>query len=134
MLQGTAYYKALRFHLLVDSAIVIHLLNDVLSDNELECMQIYLNNIRKEKPGSEDRNEIIDKFERLLEEKFDTLKKSGRTAALWVLYHEMVSKVKVFIKAERTHDYKLHLACLTEMLPIFAGTGYHQYAKDIGCK
>ena len=132
VLQGTAYYKALRFHLLVDAAIVTHLLKDALSDSELKYMETYLTNLREVKPGSEKSNETIKNFEAQLEERLDILKKSGRTAALWVQYHELVSAIKVYIKAERTHDYKLHLACLTDMLATFAGTGHSHYAK--GCR
>ena len=42
---------------------------------------------------------------------------NSRTAALWVSYHNMVTLVKDFIRAERLHDYNMHLSAIALMLP-----------------
>ena len=41
----------------------------------------------------------------------------------------MVSTIKSFIRAERLHDWNLHLAVTTDMLWTFAAAGHGQYAK-----
>ena len=43
---------------------------------------------------------------------------------------EMVDKLKLFIKAERTGNWMLQLKALHEMLPYFAAAGHTLYAKS----
>lgn len=40
----------------------------------------------------------------------------------------MVTSVKLFIKAERTGDWNLHLNTIEEMLPFFHASGHFNYA------
>ena len=53
-----------------------------------------------------------------------------RTSKLWLQYMEMVDILRLFIKAERTGDWMLHLKSLQEMLPFFAASGHNLYAKS----
>lgn len=129
IMSGGAYYKAVRCHLLVDAALIVHIMKDTVRNDELELMKQFILLSKTEKLGLESTNHIVTKFEALIETKLESLKKSGRTATLWVTYHYMVTKMKVFIRAERTHDWQLHLACLAEMLYTFAATGHSNYAK-----
>ena len=43
---------------------------------------------------------------------------------------EMVDTLKLFIKAERTGNWMLHLKALHEMLPYFAAAGHTLYTKS----
>ena len=53
-----------------------------------------------------------------------------RTSKLWLQYMEMVDILRLFIKAERTGEWMLHLKSLQEMLPFFAASGHNLYAKS----
>ena len=68
-------------------------------------------------------SEAPDRIARKLEEKKQSMLNS-RTAVLWIKYMEMVDTLKLFIKAERTGNWMLHLKALHEMLPYFAAAGH----------
>ena len=61
---------------------------------------------------------------------FKDKRKKSRTANLWLQYMEMVEILLTFIKGERTGDFNLHLNALSKMLPYFASSGHHHYAKS----
>lgn len=56
--------------------------------------------------------------------------KTSKTAAVWLLYMEMVEILTSFIKAERIGDWDLHLQSLCRMLPYFAAAGHNLYLKS----
>ena len=56
-------------------------------------------------------------------------KSSLRTAKYWMMFMELVSIVRLFIRAERTGDWNLHLKATEGMLPYFAAAGHNNYAK-----
>ena len=53
----------------------------------------------------------------------------ARTAKLWFQYLRMVEIICMFIKAEGTRNFDLHLQSGWEMLPYFAASGDHLYAR-----
>ncbi len=55
---------------------------------------------------------------------------ANRTSKLWLQYMEMVDILRLFIKAERTGNWMLHLKSLQEMLPFFTASGHNLYAKS----
>ena len=55
---------------------------------------------------------------------------SSKTAQLWFQYLDMIDIVCNFIEAERTGNWALHLKSLSDMLPYFAASGNHLYAKS----
>ena len=52
------------------------------------------------------------------------------TAKLWLQYIDYVETLKLFIRAERTGNWTLHLVAVGQMLNLFAATGYINYAKS----
>ena len=58
------------------------------------------------------------------------LAEKSRTAKLWLQYIEYVETLKVFIRAERTGNWYLHLLAVEKMLNLFAATGHIHYAKS----
>ena len=56
---------------------------------------------------------------------------SYKTAKLWLLYCGYVQVVKLFIRAECTSDWNLHLHSTSKMLNLFAATGHAHYAKSV---
>jgi len=53
----------------------------------------------------------------------------SRTLKLWLQYIERVSLVLLYIQADRTGDWELHLHAINSMLPFFHAAGHHLYAK-----
>ena len=58
------------------------------------------------------------------------LAKDSRTAALWINYIKYVSTAQLFIDAERTSDWVLHINALKLILNLFAATGHNNYANS----
>ena len=58
------------------------------------------------------------------------LAEKSRTAKLWLQYIECVEILKLFIRAERTGNWNLHLIAVEKMLNLFAATGQINYAKS----
>ena len=54
----------------------------------------------------------------------------SRTSKLWITYMNYIHLMKIFIFAERTSNWELHLDALSEMLNLFAATGHTHYAKS----
>ena len=54
---------------------------------------------------------------------------SSRTAKLWIQYIRYVDICKLFIMAERTGNWHLHLQAVHDMLNLLAATGHTHYAK-----
>jgi len=54
----------------------------------------------------------------------------SRTGKLWINYMALVSLIKMFLYAERTGDWKLHLSCVQGMIPFFHAAGHLAYAKS----
>jgi len=53
----------------------------------------------------------------------------SRTAKLWLQFMYKVETVRMFIRAERTSNWNLHVIATTRMLNLFAATGHLNYAK-----
>ena len=55
---------------------------------------------------------------------------NSRTAKLWIKYVDYISIIKMFIRAERTGNWNMHLNAAQKMLNLFAATGHMNYAKN----
>ena len=68
-------------------------------------------------------------IQELLEDLKEYLRTASRTARLWLQHIDYVGILKLFIRAERTGNWKLHLHAVEKMLNVFAATGHVNYAK-----
>ena len=75
-------------------------------------------------------NSVFQSVEERLQRYKNDLARS-RTARLWLLYLEMISVLKQFIKAEREGNWNLHLHSMSRMLPFFAASGHNLYTKSV---
>ena len=57
--------------------------------------------------------------------------KNSRTANLWLQYMKMMDVLRMFLKAERTENWKLHLQTMYDMLPYLAASGHNLYSKAV---
>ena len=89
---------------------------------EVENKSIPVSNIAESK-------ELLKLDECLLKYK-ELLAENSRTAKLWLQYIEYVETLKLFIRAERTGNWTLHLVAVGRMMNLFAATGHIHYAKS----
>ena len=94
-------------------------------DEDLESAKVLYNRLTENPDVSAEvcSSEALDRIARKLEEKKQSMLNS-RTAVLWIKYMEMVDTLKLFIEAERTGNWMLHLKAPHEMLPYFAAAGH----------
>ena len=68
----------------------------------------------------------------MIHEKLSNLKfihGANRSGKLWIQFMDFASIVRMFIRAERTGDWNLHIDASEQMLPIFAAAGHNNYLK-----
>ena len=126
-------------------------------DTDMECDSISFENVevnleRMEKLSLDEVQKICDLYQETLAQsmsivemveskefikleqclmKYKTLlEESSPTAKLWLQYIDYVGVLKLFIRAERTGNWSLHLVAVTKMLNLFAATGHINYAKS----
>jgi len=68
--------------------------------------------------SSKERN----KLQTIFEEYKEKLITSSRTAKLWIQYLEHIDILQLFIRAERTGTWNLHLVSIGKMINVFAAT------------
>ncbi|KAB0797138.1 hypothetical protein PPYR_08132 [Photinus pyralis] len=130
LINGHAYSRALRAHLLTQSALtqLLFLKNTGSPEyckNDLE--ELYNPDTQIENVNDHLLlNRLLSNFEEI----FKTTEASHRTAKLWCQYWNQVEILKMTIKADRTADWDLHLYCASSMLPYFHAAGHLPYAKS----
>lgn len=136
MLTGKAYARAIRAHFLAQSALKSHIITLATEKNEIPLSEIeaIYNKVMKDDISEEEISQLtqIDQMKRIdmaMKLFADEIKKSSRTAKLWLQYIDYVDLVKEFIYAERTSDWLLHLQTVKKMANLFAATGHINYAR-----
>ena len=129
VLSGGAYYEALRCHFLIDAAIVNHIMKGKLSEDDLRAVEDFLLKTLEKEDGCKHPVSQVMEFQLTLESVVKNLKSNGRTNSLWLQYHQHVSLMKVYIRAERLHDLDAQLSSVNAMLTTFAAAGHLNYAK-----
>lgn len=138
MLTGKAIARAVRGHLLTETALCSMLLS-----------QMYPGDIETGRdPIDTDLKDLVTAFDSLVEKEcfteipqFEHFKEKlketkielsqSRTAKLWIQHMDMIDILHQFITAERTGDWLQHLECLSAMLPYLAASGHNLYTKSI---
>ena len=135
MLTGHAYARALRAHFMTQLALAVVVLQELIEPIEdttkVEISNLHskiLNNIS----SAERLNEcpMIDNILGRMNAAMQYAAASSRTAKLWVQYFNQVQLMRLFIRAERTGDWQLHLHCVRQMLPHFHASAHLPYAKS----
>lgn len=131
LLHGHAYSRAVRAHILANLTLAGIILDEVeMTPEERE---------ETEKLLSDDERSVVMCAENIeayqvLRVKFkgalEKMRANGPTSQLWVQYFCMTTLIKLFIQAERTGDWNLHLYTVHKMLPFFHSAGHFQYAKS----
>ena len=138
MMDGKAYARAVRCHLIIDAVLHEILLKKFIyeesemGEEDLCQLKDAYNMATENGFGSLNTDSVnsIDKLFSKVKEYIDKLSKTNRTAKLWNQYMYHVSLVKDFIFAERTGDWSFHLVTVKKMLNLYAASGRVNYAKS----
>ena len=129
MFTGKAYSRAVRGHILCASAVQSLILEEFWSTlgavDRLELQKYY----ESDDPSTFANEELAIKLATWMETKCK-LSQSSRTSPFWLNYVKYVHLVQEFIRAERVHDWNLHVLVTKSMLNLFAATGHNNYAKS----
>lgn len=132
MISGRQYSRALRAHFLTQQALT-HLLFQTCPERQeiMYNVEDTFSDIIEGQLLPEDVGECRDvqTVFTVLHDKIAELSSQNRTANLWVQYYELVEIVRMYIRAERSGDWNLHLYCVQSMLPYFHAAGHLNYAK-----
>ena len=71
--------------------------------------------------------DVIEKLSSTISKLKDSLSKSSRTSRLWIHYIIYINIVKIFIRAERTGNWDLHLTVVGNIIDLFTATGLMHY-------
>ena len=84
ILSGGCFDKAIRAHLLIDPAICQHVMKNAFTDEELDKMRTFMEEVADGKMGACHTAPIVAAFEQRFQETFKRLADGGRTPAFWV--------------------------------------------------
>ena len=135
MMSGKAVARSVRGHFLVQSALTTLLIEGIKDKINLSFMEAVYEQAVESGLDEEQLDDLIfnEAFENVsneLEQYKEILRACSRTAKLWLLYMYYVNVLKMFIFAERTSDWTLHIYATSKMLNLFAATGRRNYAKS----
>ena len=75
------------------------------------------------------QDSTVTQLTEVLDELEQSLAARSRTGKLWIAYVKMVRLMLLFLRAERTGDWEMHLFCINAMIPVFHSGGHLAYAK-----
>ena len=133
MMSGHAYARALRAHFLTQLAIaVICLEKSILSEDTVRDVTTSYDALLRDDVKITDIAELkhLRDMVASMDAKLTSLSSDSRTAKLWVQYYHQVDIIRIFIRAERCGDWKLHLYAVQQMLPYLHAAGHLHYAKS----
>ena len=132
MLTGHAYARALRAHMLSAAAISGHLIETsggLTEDHKSKLASLHDTLLNNKSPEEEQEN-ALNQISYILDDVQMNESLSSRTGKLWTEYLKMVRLLLLFIRAERTGDWDLHLYCTARMIPVLHAGGHTAYAKS----
>ena len=134
---GKAVARALWAHMLIQSALISHLLNSLVDGGELDLSELEKTYNKAMKMGMTENDvmemstkQIMKDFEeKLAVTRNENIRKSC-TAKLWLLYVQYISIVKEYILSSgRTCNLAFYVHTVQKMMNLFAAFGHANYAK-----
>ena len=134
MMSGHAYSRALRAHFLTQAALgeVLFKTANCLEGTDADELKTLYEDliVRNKDPDEVVQDDCVKKVTAVIEHLCDQAAGQGRTARLWINYFMQVSIIRLFIRAERTGNWWLHVHSVKQMLPYFHAAGHLAYAKS----
>ena len=130
ILGGKAVSRALRAHFIVDQCLSILIAEKTKcfkDDQSFSLLHEMYYDLKKGKVNIENnaKNEDLLNLKSHFVTVREELSSNSRTAALWILYQDLINLVRDFID-----DWLLHIDSVSNSLPIFAAAGHHNYTKS----
>ena len=129
-----AVARALRAHVLVQSALVNHISNTLIDEENLSVSGLesfYIiemeNGLTKEQIADVSNNDSFISIVNAITNYSKEKSIESRTAKLRLLYIEYTYIVKEFLVVERTYNWYLHLQALIKMMNLFPASGHRSY-------
>jgi hypothetical protein len=134
MMSGKAVSRSIRAHFMVDSVLGRLLLafaknRGILTDEQLCRLRDMFDNSVSAAALPTFEEDSFQTLQATFTAVCDGLWQESRTCKLWLQYMDYVNVLKLFIIAERTGNWMLHLFAVKGMLNLFAATGHNQYTK-----
>jgi len=134
MLTGHAYARALRSHFLTSAALTSLIIQISGSADTLNAKHL-LDIHRSVLEGICHTSSVLEEDDLYkLSDALETMNKSlsakTRTGKLWINYLILTHILRIFIYAERTGHWDLHLYAIIKMIPIFHAAGHFAYARS----
>ncbi|ELT88628.1 hypothetical protein CAPTEDRAFT_216340 [Capitella teleta] len=129
MMTGHAYAHALQAHLLTSVTFFTFMMTE-MEDKTKENLSALHKAVIGQKPADLEDEKVMQTLIEKNQQWLKTEKERSRTGRLWLNYMEQVSLIKLFIYAERTGDWVLHLNSIRQMIPYFHAAGHLAYAKS----
>ena len=130
IMSGKAYSRALRGHLLVHTALLTLVCEDLLKAGSITKEDLELMATEELPTDEEDQVEsVASKIQNAFTLWIDS-RSEFETASYWIQYMKYMEVVKQYIRAERTGNWQLHLSGVEKMLNLFAETGHIHYSKS----
>ena len=105
---------------------------NILNKEEITKLIQFYEVVKSGEAADEDitQSNELKKLDKSLRDLRNALSANSQTAKLWLQYIDYVQLMKLFIRAERTGNWKLHLVAIKRMINLFAATGHMNYAKS----
>ncbi|KMQ90383.1 hypothetical protein RF55_9871 [Lasius niger] len=133
MLSGHAYARAIRAHFLTYSALSTIILEEMLvNDSDKEHLKQIFANFAENPPTFEsiENNDVVNELKLQFSEHIGKLRERGRTALLWLHYHELIAVAMHFIQAERMGNWELHLDYMDSLKEKMTDDEFHKFTKE----
>ena len=138
ILTGKAYSRALRGHLIVDSALNSLVIEEFCSEVEgsADKLQRADDVYQQLLTGSitcpdVESNDLLNELDEILRSITSSIANSSKTAKLWLGYQSIIFTVRMLIQADRLGNWNLHLTSLKDALSTFAASGHFNYTKSV---
>ncbi len=124
----------IRAHILTSASLLFLLLVDTpdcLADIDKDLLKSLYESLLKgdQNPTDVAEEDCVKQLNSTISQLLVQAANNSRTGKLWAQYIQQVALMRLFIRAERTGDWDLHLYCIMEMIPHFHPAGHLHYAK-----
>lgn len=129
---GNAIARAVRGHFLVQLAIFTLLFETMPNPQMQRSLRELSNQLMTQQISPEEiqQSPCIRQGLESIQEELAKASTANRTSKLWAQYLEMISLIRMLLRAERSGDWDLHLFTVKKMLPYFHAAGHLNYAKS----
>ena len=133
MMNGKAYARAVKVHLLSAAALTRYILETpgrLSGVNTTKFHDIHSMLLTGNCSVISLSNEVvIQQISQILEDLSNDLSEKSRTGKLWIQYLQTVKMIMFYLRAERAGNWDLHLYAIALMIPYFHAAGHTNYAK-----